>query len=55
MNKKVEFKPLIIIEDLPIKYNREINEDELRCMELALISVLQPIYNIEGVSQPFSF
>lgn len=54
-NKKIEFKPLIVIEDLSIKYDREISEDELKCMELALISVLQPIYNIEGVSQPFSF
>lgn len=55
MNKKIEFKPLIVIEDLSIKYDRKISEDELKCMELALISVLQPIYNIEGVLQPFSF
>lgn len=54
-NKRVEFKPIIIIEDLQMMHKKTINLKELKCMELALIVALQPSYNIEGVLKPFSF
>ena len=54
-NKKVDFQPIVIIEDLHYLYKRHINEKELKCMELALITTLKPIYNVAGVFAPFSF
>lgn len=54
-NKKVEFKPIVIIEDLEMLHKRTINEKELKCMELALITAIQPKYNIAGRTQPFNF
>ena len=54
-NKKVRFLPLVIIEELDMKNKRTINEKELRCMELALITTFQPCYNILGVTKPFVF
>lgn len=54
-NEKVEFKPMVIIEDLEMLHKRTINEKELKCMELALITAIQPKYNIAGRIQPFNF
>lgn len=54
-NEKVEFKPIVIIEDLEMLHKRTINEKELKCMELALITAIQPKYNIAGRTQPFNF
>ena len=54
-NCNVEFKPLIILEDLQMLHKKTINKKELKCMEFALIMVLQPKYNIAGRLQPFNF
>jgi hypothetical protein len=53
--KEINFLPLIIIEDLEIKNKRSINNKELSCMELALITVFQPECNLEGVVMPYRF
>ena len=54
-NYKIEFKPLVVIEDLQMLHKKVINEKELKSMELALITVFQPKYNIAGRLQPFNF
>ena len=54
-NSKIEFRPLVIVEDLQMLHKKVINEKELKSMELALITVFQPKYNIAGRLQPFNF
>lgn len=54
-NKNVEFKPMVVLEDLSMLHKKTITEKELKCMELALITALKPMYNIEGVLKPYSF
>ena len=54
-NKPIDFKPIVVVEDLHYLHKQHINEKELKCMELALITALQPMYNIAGVYKPFSF
>lgn len=53
--RNVEFKPIIILEDLKMEHKKTINEKEMKCMEMALIITLQPIYNISGRLKPFDF
>lgn len=54
-NKSIEFKPLVVIDDLQMLHKRSINAKELKCMELAIITAAQPKYNIAGRLQPFNF
>lgn len=54
-NKKIELKPILILEDLKLKNKNTINNKELQCMEMALIATLKPIGNIEGVYAPYVF
>lgn len=55
-NKEIEFRPLIISEDLEYEgRDSSISRMELKSMELALITVLKPKYNIEGKVVPFHY
>lgn len=47
-NIKINFYPIVIIEELKIIRKFDISEDELNAMELALITVYKPECNIEG-------
>lgn len=53
--KSITFKPLIILERLQMENKKVINVKELNCMELALITVLQPELNVEGKLKPYVF
>lgn len=53
--KNIEFKPLIIIEDLQIANGVRINERDLNSMELALITIYQPVGNVEGRLKPYKY
>ena len=53
--KNIEFKPLIIIEDLQIANGVKINERDLNSMELALITIYQPVGNVEGRLKPYKY
>lgn len=54
--KEIEFRPLIIIEDLEYEgRDSSISRMELKSMELALITVLKPKYNVEGKIVPFHY
>jgi hypothetical protein len=53
--KDIYFMPLVIIENLQMKNKRTINDKELKCMELSLITALKPECNIEGTIMPYNF
>lgn len=53
--EELYFKPLVVIEDLKMIGKIKINEKELKCMELALITAMKPELNIQGVVEPYSF
>lgn len=53
--KNISFKPLIVLEWLKMEHKRTINTQELNCMELALITVLQPELNVKGRLKPYVF
>ena len=51
----VYMKPIITLEDLKMEGKKVINNKELECMELALITAYKPIGNIEGRIKPYVF
>ena len=51
----VYMKPIITLEDLKMEGKRTINNKELECMELALITAYKTIGNIEGRIKPYVF
>lgn len=53
LNKNIQLKPIIIVEDLIIKDNIKITERDIKMMELALITLYQPEANIEGRLTPY--
>lgn len=48
---KISLRPLIIVEEL--KVNKPIVERDIEMMELALIQLYQPKYNIQGIHQNY--
>ena len=53
--KKRSMEPMLITEDIEEKNKIKIDEQGLDNMELALISLLQPIGNIEGRIKPYRY
>ena len=53
--KKISMEPMLIKEDIEEKNKIKIDEQGLDNMELALISLLQPIGNIEGRIKPYRY
>lgn len=48
---KVTLRPLIILEEL--KVNKDITDRDINMMELALIQLYQPKYNIQGMCRNY--
>lgn len=53
LNKNIQLKPIIVVEDLIINDNMKITERDIKMMELALITLYQPEANIEGRLTPY--
>ena len=51
----VYMKPIITLEDLKMEGKKVINNKELECMGLALITAYKPIGNIEGRIKRYVF
>lgn len=54
---KITLIPLIDIDELlkECKNKKSFSEKEIKCMELALIKMYQPIFNIEGRIKEYQF
>lgn len=55
MGKEVYARPLIDIDNLYTNSKQNITNNELECMEYALITYLQPKLNISGVIKKYGF
>lgn len=56
INSEITMGPLIILDDIELKNkNQKFTKRDLSSMELALITYLQPIGNIEGRLQPYCY
>lgn len=51
--KDLKMYPLLILEEMSVKNEMNLTERDLNIMELTLISIYQPRYNIEGVLKPY--
>lgn len=47
--------PLVAIEKLDTDYGNEFSDIDLKKMELAIITAMKPLWNVQGVSAPYFF
>lgn len=56
MNKNIYLRPLIDLSELKVEHhNYEFSNKEIECMEMALIIILKPKCNVEGVYKLYRF
>ena len=56
MNRNIYLKPLIDLSVLKVEHhNCEFSNKEIECMEMALIIMLKPKCNVEGIYKPYRF
>ena len=56
MNRNIYLKPLIDLSILKVEHhNCEFSNKEIECMEMALITILKPKCNVEGIYKPYRF
>jgi hypothetical protein len=53
--KEIKLVPLVVIEDLKVKGHDNFTFNDIKMMELSLITAIKPKYNIEGVHIPYDF
>ena len=51
----IQLRPLIIAETIPYKSLYNLTNRDLESMEFALITMLQPRYNVEGRRKPYRY
>ena len=55
LGHNLKIQPIISIKDMKVKVKKQITKRDLEAMELAFITLYQPICNFQGVKAPYKF